>query len=303
MAFCHRSHRLWVIIVDVFSIRGGFGCHFLNSLFLGRQCPLQWYPYPSPAYQGSIPTWPASAMKFARGGPLCIWTIDDPQALGADAGRCSLLQVPGGVLVHGWDSQRDAEVHCKYHLKCVCMFILVLSREIPKGNRRDQKNWQLVDCLIELACYEVPFLPVFEPHFHSNWQLSTNVDTRLNCHSHAQSRLWTQICMCTCECTHTIYLQKCPKNARVLPSPKLSFVQVFTCALLMDLCNQVFLSMVGTALWDVKSAGTTWLYSLVLVGCGSMLLLCGVLLVASPSLGTLPPKSWWWCVWIVGDIC
>ena len=55
--------------------------------------------------------------------------------------------------------------------------------------------------------------------------------------------------------------------AGVMASPTLSPVQVFTRALLMDLCNQV-LSMVGTALRN--SAGTTWLYSLILVGCSSM---------------------------------
>ncbi|CAE7033917.1 VWA8 [Symbiodinium natans] len=34
-----------------------------------------------------------STLHLLSTGPLCIWSVEDPQALGADAGRCSLLQV------------------------------------------------------------------------------------------------------------------------------------------------------------------------------------------------------------------
>eukprot|EP00434_Breviolum_minutum_P000153 symbB.v1.2.000130.t3/scaffold16.1/size461936/4 len=37
------------------------------------------------------------ALHLLSTGPLCIWTIEDPEALGADAGRCSLLQVGPGA--------------------------------------------------------------------------------------------------------------------------------------------------------------------------------------------------------------
>ncbi|CAJ1443811.1 unnamed protein product, partial [Effrenium voratum] len=35
---------------------------------------------------------PEGAVHVLSTGPLCLWTIQDPQALGAEAGRCSLLQ-------------------------------------------------------------------------------------------------------------------------------------------------------------------------------------------------------------------
>ncbi|CAE7698156.1 Vwa8, partial [Symbiodinium microadriaticum] len=34
-----------------------------------------------------------STLHLLSTGPLCIWSVEDPHALGADAGRCSLLQV------------------------------------------------------------------------------------------------------------------------------------------------------------------------------------------------------------------
>ncbi|CAJ1355562.1 unnamed protein product, partial [Effrenium voratum] len=40
---------------------------------------------------------PEGAVHVLSTGPLCLWTIQDPQALGADAGRCSLLQVGPGA--------------------------------------------------------------------------------------------------------------------------------------------------------------------------------------------------------------
>lgn len=72
------------------------------------------------------------ALHVLSTGPLCIWTIDDPQALGADAGRCSLLQVGPGA---DW----SLAMASRETSKGPPLSVLVNGRPLPLG--RPQLAW------------------------------------------------------------------------------------------------------------------------------------------------------------------